>query len=153
MTFLPIHIVVNALIQLEKISNPKDKVVVISLIAGYVKIHMIFCCCNFQQGLLLVLLINHRLQQKILHDQVQFHFRYKANIQYMSKSKSGIFPYSKKRATRSGLIVSKNICLHHQLINVTDGLLWANIVGFVIILFSDLTTFTCQPEKFIRGYQ
>ena len=28
--------------------------------------------------------------------------------------------------------MSKNICLHHQLINITDGLSWANAVGFVI---------------------
>ena len=28
--------------------------------------------------------------------------------------------------------MSKNICLHHQLINITDGLLWANAVWFVI---------------------
>ena len=28
--------------------------------------------------------------------------------------------------------MSKNICLHHQLINITDGLLWANAAGFVI---------------------
>ena len=42
------------------------------------------------------------------------------------------------RDARSGFKVSKNICLHHQLINITYVLLWANIVEFVIVLFTDV---------------
>ena len=53
-------------------------------------------------------------------------------------------PQRNNRAGRSGSIVSKSISLHHQRINITDGLLWAKAVGFVI---ADVTILSASQKN------